>query len=73
VLPTKDVEMCSIREGSACDQVQDFMTPIERAVILTPDMPMRVAAELLSKNGITGAPVAIGGKLVGVLTQFDFL
>jgi hypothetical protein len=73
VLPTKDVELCSIREGSGCDQVRDFMTPIEKAVILNPDMPMRVAAELLSKNGITGAPVAVGGKLVGVLTQFDFL
>ena len=39
----------------------------------SPDMPMREAAELLSDNAITGAPVVVDGKLVGVLTQFDFL
>ena len=57
----------------AARQVGEFMTPIERAVVLSPEMPMRQAAELLNKNSITGAPVAIDGKLVGVLTQFDFL
>lgn len=31
------------------------------------------AAKLLNENSITGAPVCIDGRLVGVLTQFDFL
>ena len=76
-IPTPDhqngPEANSTAPGSGCDRVEDWMTPIERAVILTPDMPMRTAAETLLSNSITGAPVVSNGRLVGVLTQFDFL
>ena len=68
-----DVEMCDVAEGSPCDRVDRFMTPLEKATILSPDLAMRDAAQMLYSNKITGAPVAVDGKLVGVLTQFDFL
>ena len=72
VAATNEVDECDT-EAVNCDRVESFMTPIADAILLSPDMPMRAAAELLSTNKITGAPVAENGKLVGVLTQFDFL
>ena len=50
----------------------DFMTPIADAE-LAPDQDMSEAADLMVSKGITGAPVVDNGKLVGVLSQFDFL
>lgn len=68
-----EIELCSTTGGAPCDRVDSFMTPIADATLLSPEMPMRQAAELLNNNRITGAPVASAGRLVGVLTQFDFL
>ena len=56
-----------------CDTVAQFMRPVSEALVLEPSMPMLEAAKKLDGAGITGAPVAVDGKLVGVLTQFDFL
>jgi CBS domain-containing protein len=53
--------------------IKDFMTPTAEAVVLSPDMALREAADLLVSKKLTGAPVVEGGKLVGVLSQFDFL
>lgn len=58
---------------SGGDSVAECMTLVDKTVVLSPEMPLRQAAELLTANGITGAPVVSEGKLVGVLTQFDFL
>jgi len=63
-----------VGEGDPSDRVECFMTPAAEALVLSPQMPMLEAAQLLSSNLKTGAPVADGaGRLVGVLTQFDFL
>lgn len=53
--------------------ISDFMTPIVEAVVLDPEMNLREAANLLQEKQITGAPVVSDQKLVGVLSQFDFL
>ncbi len=53
--------------------ISDFMTPIADAVVLDPEMNLRVAATLMQEKQITGAPVVSNKKLVGVLSQFDFL
>ena len=37
------------------------------------DARLREAAQRLNEAGITGAPVVVDGRLVGVLTAFDFL
>lgn len=69
-----EIELCAVGElGSSCDMVRDFMKPLEQALVLSPDMPLLEAAKQLNSNSITGAPVAVDGQLVGVLTQFDFL
>lgn len=69
-----DIELCSVEEGSDCDHVADFMTHLSDALVLSPEMGMREAAKLLNDFKVTGAPVADSDfKLVGVLTQFDFL
>lgn len=68
-----DIDLCELTEGAPCDRVDAFMTPIADATAFSPTMPMREAAHLLFDNKITGAPVVDNGKLVGVLTQFDFL
>ena len=53
--------------------ISDFMTPIADAVVLDPEMNLRIAATLMQEKQITGAPVVSNKKLVGVLSQFDFL
>jgi len=69
-----DIELCSVEEGSDCDTVEDYMTRLSDALVLSPEMGMSAAAKLLYDFKVTGAPVADSdGKLVGVLTQFDFL
>ena len=68
-----DIDMCGTGDGSPCDRVEEFMTPIAEATVFTSKMPMKDAASLLYNQKITGAPVVDDGRLVGVLTQFDFL
>jgi len=70
--PGEDEEsICEVAPGG--NSVAESMTLLEDAVVLAPEMALREAAELLTQNRITGAPVVEGGRLVGVLTQFDFL
>ncbi len=54
-------------------EVGDYMTPVNKAVILDPAMSLQEAATLMFEADITGAPVVDKGRLVGVLSQFDFL
>lgn len=52
-------------------RVDDVMS---RAVVtIEPDDSLRHAAELMSQHHISGLPVVANGKLVGVLTESDFL
>lgn len=53
--------------------ISDIMTPVADAVVLDPEMSLSEAANMLNARKITGAPVVEGGKLIGVLSQFDFL
>jgi len=68
-----EVGVCLVKANSSCDRVDQFMTPISDALVLAPQMLMLEAAALLNRHSRTGAPVAKDGRLVGVLTQFDFL
>jgi len=70
----RNVDYCEGDSSSPCDRVEDFMTPAADALVLSAGMPMREAAAALNAAGITGAPVVSNdGKLLGVLTAFDFL
>ncbi|KAL1504304.1 hypothetical protein AB1Y20_010711 [Prymnesium parvum] len=71
----KDIEVygCDFTASGVPAPVQDYMTPIAEATVLSPEMPMLEAATLLQSKNVTGAPVVSNGRLVGVLTQFDFL
>jgi CBS domain-containing protein len=52
-------------------KVADLMT---RGVLsVAPDDPVRKAAELMLRYGVNGFPVLDQGKLVGMITQGDFL
>lgn len=52
-------------------KVGDVMT---RGVIsLAPDTPLRKAAQLMLRYGLSGFPVQDCGKLVGIVTEGDFL
>src|SRR5215472_8576605 len=52
-------------------KVADLMT---RGVLsLAPDDPVRKAAQLMLRFGVNGFPVLDHGKLVGIITQGDFL
>eukprot|EP00978_Attheya_sp_CCMP212_P011292 scaffold27788_cov31-Attheya_sp.AAC.1 len=55
------------------DQVKDFMT--KPCFSVTPEMSLDDAAKFLVGKKIAGAPVVDreGGKVVGVISQFDFL
>ena len=52
-------------------QVKDLMTHL--VVTLRPDDPLHVAAHRLSRNGISGAPVVMDGKVVGIISESDIL
>jgi CBS domain-containing protein len=51
--------------------VSDLMTP--ELLTLEPDMSLRDAMEILSTEGVTGAPVVSGSRLVGVLSTTDLI
>jgi len=52
-------------------QVQEVMTNL--VVMLFPSETVGAVAERLSRNGIGGAPVVEGGKVVGMLTGSDIV
>jgi CBS domain-containing protein len=51
--------------------LRDLMTP--EVLTLDPDMTLREAVERLVSEGISGAPVVVGGRLVGVVSSTDIL
>ena len=59
-------------EHRKAETARDMMT--RKVVTLTPEMAALEAAEILIKNGISGAPV-VGkeGELLGLLSEFDCL
>lgn len=77
IVMASEIELCEVGVpelyGSRCDRVADFMTPLCDALVLSPEIEMLDAARQLKENGVTGAPVVKDGRLVGILTQFDFL
>lgn len=52
-------------------KVRDIMTA--DVVTVSPDLSLRDAMELFSSRHISGAPVAVGGKVVGVVAASDLL
>jgi len=63
-------------------RVRDYMTPVNKLMLLSPDMRIEDAACKLLENGISGAPVVGAGTddngpytpvLLGILSQKDLL
>ncbi len=52
-------------------KVRDLMTT--EPVTTTPETPLKEAARLMVKHRISGLPVVQGGKVVGIVTEGDFL
>lgn len=52
-------------------KVRDLMTT--DPVTTTPDTPLKEAARLMVKHKVSGLPVVRGGKVVGIVTEGDFL
>jgi CBS domain-containing protein len=52
-------------------QVKDVMTNL--VVMLYPKDTIHEAAQRLAKNGISGAPVVEGGKVVGIVSESDLI
>jgi CBS domain-containing protein/gamma-glutamyl:cysteine ligase YbdK (ATP-grasp superfamily) len=51
--------------------VRDVMK--RELVTVTPDMPTLEALDLMREKGIGSLPVVSGGKLIGIVTAYDFL
>ncbi|HEY5651991.1 MAG TPA: CBS domain-containing protein [Acidimicrobiia bacterium] len=52
-------------------KVRDLMTT--EPVTTTPEAPLKDAARKMVENGVSGLPVLAEGKLVGMVTEGDFL
>lgn len=52
-------------------KVRDLMTT--EPITTTPDAPLKDAARQMIEHGVSGLPVIQGGKLVGMVTEGDFL
>lgn len=52
-------------------KVRDLMTT--EPITTTPDAPLKEAARMMVEHGISGLPVLKDGKLVGMVTEGDFL
>ena len=52
-------------------KVRDLMTT--DPITTTPDAPLKEAARMMVREKISGLPVMEGGKLVGMVTEGDFL
>ena len=50
-------------------QVQEFMSP--QPITVTPDTPIREAAQLMLQHKVGGLPVVEEGRLVGIITDSD--
>ena len=51
--------------------VDDVMS--KNLITLTPELTMRDALEIFRKNRISGAPVAVNGELLGILSIEDMI
>jgi CBS domain-containing protein len=51
--------------------VEDVMTAA--VITLSPDDSLGAAAALLARNGISGAPVMEGGRVIGILSESDIV
>ena len=52
-------------------KVRDLMTT--NPITTTPDTPLKEAARLMVRHKVSGLPVVSGGKVVGIVTEGDFL
>lgn len=52
-------------------RVRDVMTP--DVISVSPELSLRDLVDLLAAEHITGAPVVVGGKVVGIVTADDVL
>ena len=52
-------------------KIKDIMT--RDVVCAAPDMTLRDAMELLSERHVSGAPVVVGGRVVGIFSATDLL
>lgn len=52
-------------------KVRDLMTT--DPITTTPDTPLKEAARLMVRHKVSGLPVVSGGKVVGIVTEGDFL
>jgi CBS domain-containing protein len=70
-VPTADAAAASEERKGVTMRVTDVMTaPV---VSLSPAMTLHQAARVLARRGISGAPVVVDGKIVGVLSQSDIV
>ena len=61
----------SIATSTLPSTVREIMT--QHVVTVDPDMSLRDAIGVLDAHGISGAPVALRGKLIGILSATDIL
>lgn len=52
-------------------KVRDLMTT--DPITTTPETPLKEAARLMVRHKVSGLPVVAGGKVVGIVTEGDFL
>jgi CBS domain-containing protein len=52
-------------------RVRDVMT--RRVISVAPETPLKEVARLLADNGISGVPVVEGGRVLGIVSEADFL
>jgi CBS domain-containing protein len=63
----------SAAPSSASPSVVEFMTSADDLITLSPEQPLKAAAQALLDAKITGAPVVEKGVLVGVISRTDLL
>lgn len=51
--------------------VSDYMVPQSKLIVFSPDQKLAEAMEVLVQKGISGAPVLLDGKLVGIISEGD--
>jgi len=52
-------------------RAQDVMT--REVAFVSPDTPLAEVAELMSRRGISGVPVVADGRVIGMISEKDFL
>jgi acetoin utilization protein AcuB len=82
VITDRDIKRASASEATALDihELLYLLDRLEVAKVMTknpiavsPDTSVREAAQLMVRHKIGCLPVAIGGKLVGIVTEIDML